>query len=103
MTNKKIIAISFLNALGTAVYVIGIAFLLQNGEKIFGKMNNPLGPAALLMLLVISAAITAALVLGRPILLYLKNRKPEAIKMFFCTLGWLMVITIAIFLSQIVR
>jgi uncharacterized protein (UPF0371 family) len=83
MTNKKIIALSFLNALGTAVYVAGVAFVLQNGQRIFGKADNFFGPTAILMLLVVSASITGTLVLGRPILLYLENLKTEAVKMFF--------------------
>lgn len=104
MTNKKIILISLLNALGTAVYILAIALFFRNIQKIFGnKPDTFLAPLSILLLFVLSAAITAALVLGRPILLYVENQKPEAIKMFFYTIGWLFLITIILFLTQIIK
>jgi len=101
MKNQKSIFISFLNAVGVAVYVIGISFILRNGNQIFGKMDNFLAPVAFLLLFVLSAAITGMLVLGKPLLLYFENRKSEAIKMFFYTIGWLFLITLIILIVQI--
>ncbi len=101
MKNQKTIFISLLNAVGVAVYIIGISFILRNGDKIFGKMDNFLAPVAFLLLFVLSAAITGMLVLGRPLLLYFENRKSEAIKMFFYTIGWLFLITLVVFIAQI--
>ncbi|HTW96676.1 MAG TPA: hypothetical protein VMD74_03425, partial [Candidatus Methylomirabilis sp.] len=63
------------------------------GGKIFGEMKDLLGPITFLLLFVLSAAITGSLALGRPILLFLENRKVEAIKMFLYTIGWLFIIT----------
>lgn len=104
MTNKKILLISFLNALGTAAYVFVIGLFFSNVQKILGnKPDTFLAPVFMLLLFVISAAITAALVLGRPILLYMENRKPEAIKMFFSTLGFLFAIMLLVFLTQIIK
>ncbi|MDD3101535.1 MAG: hypothetical protein PHE59_00070 [Patescibacteria group bacterium] len=101
MKNQKSIFISLLNAIGVAVYVIGISFILRNGDKIFSKMDNFLAPVAFLLLFVLSAAITGMLVLGKPLLLYSENRKSEAIKMFFYTIGWLFLITLITFIVQI--
>ncbi len=101
MKNRKLIFISFLNAFGVAIYVAGVSFVIQNGEKIFGKMDNSLGPVAFLMLFVLSAIITGALVLGRPVILYLENRKADAIKLFFYTTGWLFVMTSGAIAAQI--
>ncbi|MFA5175600.1 MAG: hypothetical protein WC430_04305 [Patescibacteria group bacterium] len=101
MKNQKSIFISLLNAVGVVVYVIGISFILRNGNQIFGKMDNFLAPVAFLLLFVLSAAITGMLVLGKPLLLYFENRKSEAIKMFFYTIGWLFLITLAILIAQI--
>jgi predicted transglutaminase-like protease len=97
MKNSKLIIIGFLGAFGVAIYVAAVSFIMSNGEKIFGKMDNFLGPVAFLLLFVLSAAITGALVLGRPILWYLENRRLEAVKLFLCTLGWLFAITLAVF------
>lgn len=100
MKNLKFVAL--LNALGTGVYVAIIALIMQNGEKIFGKMQNIFGPVSFLLLFVLSATITSSLVLGRPILMYLENRKAEALKLFFYTIGWLFVITAAILILEII-
>ena len=67
-----------------------------NGEKFFGKADNFLMPVAMLLLFVLSAAITGALVLGKPILLYLDNKKEDALKLFGWTLGWLAIIVIIV-------
>jgi hypothetical protein len=98
---KKIVWRSFLNALGTIAYVSVIATLMQNGEKIFGKMDNTTGPIAFLTMFVLSAAVTGSLVLGKPILLYLNNQKTEAIKMFIFTLCWLALAVIILLLSSV--
>ena len=57
----------------------------------------------MLLLFILPAAITGALVLGRPILLYVENHKAEAIKMFFYTVGWLFAIMLIVFLIMIIN
>lgn len=103
MKQPKLIFTGFLDALGVAVYVVVISLILGQGEKIFGMMDNFLGPVALLLLLVLSAAITGALTLGRPILLYLQGLKAEAIKLFLYTLGWLFLMTLLVFALQVLK
>lgn len=100
MKNSKLILWGFLQALGVAVYVSVVALVMQNGEKMFGKMNNFWGPVGFLLLFVLSAAVTGSLTLGRSVLMYLENRKAEAVKLFGFTLGWLFLITLFILLSQ---
>lgn len=97
MKNTKPAGQSFLYALGVVAYVAGIAALLSHGEQIFGKLNNFIGPMVFLLLFVISALITGGLVLGRPVYLYFDNKKREGIELFFWTAGWLIAITVAIF------
>lgn len=98
MRNSKLILLSFLNSLGVTAYISVVTLAMRNGEKIFGKVeNNFLGPIAFLLLFVLSAAITGFLVIGRPVLLYLESRKPEAVKLFLYTIGWLFVLTVAAF------
>ena len=99
---NNIIKHSFINALLTALYVALVAFVMRNGEKWFGKMDNILGPIAFLLLFVVSASITAALVLGRPILWYLSGQKKESIKLFFATLSWLLLFLLTLILIALV-
>jgi hypothetical protein len=94
MNNKKILIWSFLNSLGVLIYVSAIAFLLNNGEKVFGKMMPVWGAVGFLMLFVVSALITGLLVLGRPVYLFLDGFKKEAVKMLIFTVGWMFVITV---------
>jgi hypothetical protein len=98
MPPKKVILHSLLHALGVVVYVVLVALLMTNAEKIFGGMNNIWGPVAMLLLFTVSAAITGLLVLGRPIYLFLNGNKKEGITFLFCTLGWLILLTIIVFI-----
>lgn len=91
---KKLLISSLRNAMGTTVYVVIVSLIILNAEKIFGTMKNILGPVAFLLLFVTSAAITGFLVLGQPIILYLDNKKQEAIKLFVLTVIWLFIFTV---------
>lgn len=87
---NKLIQRSALNALGTVAYVALVATLMRNAQRIFGnKPDTVFAPILILTLFVFSAAITASLVLGKPILMYLNNEKNEAVRLFLYTLGWL--------------
>jgi DMSO/TMAO reductase YedYZ heme-binding membrane subunit len=96
--NRKLCWWSLLSSVAVFIYVIFVVLLMTNSEKIFGKMTGVSGPIALLMLFVCSALITSSLVLGQPIYLYLKREREEAIRAFFYSVGWVFVITIAIFI-----
>lgn len=98
MKKSKLISCGFLNSVGVLVYIALVSFALNNGEKLFGKMPGVQGPVALLMLFVLSAAVTGLLVLGRPIYLYFEGAKTEAVKLLFYTVGWLFALTVLIFL-----
>ena len=82
-----LVKISFLNALGTIAYIVVIVLIMFNLNK--GGDDTIYAPILALMLLVLSAAITGGLVLGRPVMLYLGGQKSEAIKLFVYTVGWL--------------
>ena len=94
-----------LHALGHAILVLlytsGVAWVLFNGQRLFGKVTSFWGPLAVLMLFVVSAAIVGTLVLGRPILLYLDGKKDEALRFFGWTVGWLVVLTLVIFMVRL--
>ncbi len=81
MKNSKLVFYALADSLGVFLYVSAVSWFLFNAEKIFGKIQNFWGPAAMLLLLILSATITGSLVLGRPIYLYLKGLKTESIKL----------------------
>lgn len=102
MKNSKIVLYGLLHALGVLVYVLLVAWIMFNGQRFFGQMDGFLGPAAMLMLFVLSAAITGALVFGRPALMYLNGQKTEAVDFLLYTLAWLLAVTLAVFLSLMI-
>lgn len=91
---------SFTNALGVAVYCSLVAYIMQNGERLFGKMQNFWGPLSFLMLFVLSAAIVGSLVFGKPVVLYLEGKKNEAIKLLGYTVLWLFLGTLLLLIIQ---
>lgn len=97
MKKSNLILNSFLQATGVAGYIVLVSLIMNNAQRIFGKMDNFFGPVAFLLLFVLSATITGSLTLGRSVILYLENRKTEAIKLFLYTVGWLFLITITVF------
>ena len=100
---KNLMISSLRNALGTTVYVVIVSLIILNAEKIFGTMKNIIGPIAFLLLFVTSAAITGFLVLGQPIMLYVDDKRQEAVKLFVFTVAWLIVFTIIALALNLLR
>lgn len=96
-TLKFLIGEGFLSAAGTYIYILLVAGLMNYGEQLFGKVDKFWGPAVFLLLFVLSAAITGALILGKPVVLYLNDLKKNAIQLFFCNLAWLFVFVVLTF------
>lgn len=96
MKDSKVIQYALVNSLSTFVYIMWVVLVMNNGERIFGKMQNVWGPIAFLLLFVTSATITGALVLGRPIYLFVTGAKAESLKLFLYTVGCLLAITVVI-------
>ena len=96
---KKIIQQSFLLALGEAGYIFLVALLMFGVQKFFGDKPDPpiIAPIAFLLLFVLSAAISGALILGKPLMLYLDGQKKEALQLFGFILAWLAVFLIVAF------
>ena len=90
----------FVRSLGHALLAFAYIFCIALGLKITSKnafANVPefFAPIIMLSLLVLSAAIMAILVFGKPVLLYLDNKKKESLVMIFYTVGWLAAILLA--------
>lgn len=97
--NKKIIQQAFILALGEGIYIALVALLMFAVQKWFGAKPDPviIAPMAFLLLFVISAAISGALILGKPIMLYLDGQKKDALQLFSLTLLWLILFLIIAF------
>jgi len=91
MSCKKITIQALLQASLATLYILLVATFFYYANDVFGQEDTFVTPVAFLLLFVLSAAIMGALVLGRPILMYLDNQKKESIKLFGFTLVWLFV------------
>lgn len=97
---KDILKYACINSLLTAGYIWLVASFLFYGPQYFdfaGKPDTVFAPIMILMLFVFSAAITATLVMGRPVLWYLDGKKREAVSLFLYTLAAFFVIMLSAF------
>ncbi|MEN9524125.1 MAG: hypothetical protein RL536_194 [Candidatus Parcubacteria bacterium] len=84
---KSITKQALTNGILTGLYIISVGLFMSHTKDIFGPEDNFFIPIALLLLLVFSASICGALVLGTPILWYLDGKKNEAVKLFGVTIS----------------
>ena len=103
MKQSEYILKSLASAVGTFAYIAAVAWLGFNSQTIFGKVDGFLAPLFALLLFVVSACITGALVLGKPIQLYLSGLKREGIVLFAATVAWLVLFLMAIIIVLLVR
>lgn len=97
---KELVKYSFLMAVGELVYIFLVVLFMRNAQEILGNDQNIVSTMTFLLVVVLSASISGGLVLGKPIMLYLDNKKKEALTLFGFTLGWfLLFIIIAIIIS----
>jgi len=96
MRNAQLIAHACGHAVLVCGYTSGVAWILFNGQRLFGRAPTFLIPFAVLLLFVLSATIVGTLVLGRPALLYFNGKKHEALRFFGYTVGWLVIFTIVV-------
>lgn len=93
--NKELLFKSFRNTTGAAVYIFLVSQIMQNGDKIFGEIENILiGPFVFLLLFSLSAAVVGSLILGLSLLLFLDNKKKESIQAAIYSISWLGLYTV---------
>lgn len=92
--NKRLLKYSLIHALLAYAYIICIALFFRVPEKMFKNVPIFFGPIIMLSLFVLSAAVMAILIFGKPVLLYLDNQKKDALTMLFYTIGCLATIFI---------
>ncbi len=87
--NLSLPFLGFLQATGLLIYVTLVALFMSNANQIFGKTDNSFfGPIAFLLLFIISATISATIVLARAGYLFWEKRYQEAFTLLGWTLGW---------------
>lgn len=101
--NPKTIA--FVQAGGLTIYVSLVALFMQNAESWFGPQPDSkiLGTMVFLLIFVLSALISASIMLGYPIMLFFKGKRKTAFKILFQSIGWLAVFLITIVLITIAK
>jgi len=98
MIEKSLVFRAFVHALAVLVYIMFVGYIMRYGEKIFGNTTpNFVGPVAFLLLFVVSATVTASLVFGRPVLMYMDGMKKDALRLFLYTLAWMVLFLGVIF------
>ena len=101
---KKLFKLGFLCALGEGVYIFLVALLIRNLERILGNTpDNILAPITMLLLFVLSASVSGALILGKPILMYLDGKKKEAVQLLGFSILWLFIFFLVSLATLIAR
>lgn len=100
---KTIYSRSLIHSIILVLYISVVSTIMSNGDKLFGEMQGFLAPVAFLLLFTLSALITGALILGKPLMLYLDGKKKEAIFMLLSSIGWLAAFTVIAMLVLIIK
>lgn len=92
--DKIVFKRAIINALAIAAYVTAVGVFMFNANDVFGKEDNFLTPVVVLLLLVLSAAVTGSLLLGQPAMWYADGKKKEALQLLGTTIASLAVLTL---------
>lgn len=92
--DKRIFKRAVVNSLATTLYVTVVGLFMSHADSIFGKQDKTLTPVVVLMLLVLSAAVTGSLVFGQPAMWYVDGKKKEALQLLGVTLACFAVLTL---------
>lgn len=100
--NPKLIA--FVQAVGLTVYVSLVALFFQSLQRWFGSQKDDpiLSPMIFLLFFIISALISASIMLAYPVLLFFKGKRKTAIKIVLQSVGWLIVFLVAILIFMFI-
>ena len=99
---KEIIKNALINAGLAASYIMLVAVLVLGPKSLLNRIGNEedtiLSPIIFLLLLVISVAVMAVTIFGRPVMWYLDEKKKEAVNLLGYTIG-ILVFIFAFFIS----
>jgi hypothetical protein len=92
----------FLNALAALGYIILIVLAIFYGGPAIGPKDTIFIPMAMLSLFVFSAATMGYIVLYQPIVMFLEDKKVEAVNLFLKTIGALGCFMVILFALQFI-
>ncbi len=86
-----------LQAIVITAYISVVSLVMNNAERIFGKMDDVIGPITFLTMFATSALICGLLVIKKPYELFFDGKKKEAINVVVYTAASLFVILLILF------
>jgi hypothetical protein len=87
-TQKKLITYALASTIGEIAYISFVVLaIFLNSDKFFKNTLGAFNVIVFLMLIIFSMAVTAALIFGKPALLYVNGKKQESLELFGLTLG----------------
>ncbi len=92
MKEPKVVWHSLGHSVLVLLYVTLVGTVMRHANQWFPH-DNSWTPVAVLMLFVLSAAITGTLVVGKPALMYMEGKRKEALQFFGFTVMWLAILT----------
>lgn len=99
---RKLLIKSFRNTTITAIYILIVSQIMQNGDILFGKNSNILGPLVMLLLFSLSAAVVGGLTFGESVILLIDGKKRNGILSAIYSVGWLGIYTLIGILALII-
>ena len=87
---------ALVNAALTTLYIVAVGCFMYYGSLVkIGRSNIILVPITLLLLFVMSAAITGFLIFGKPAQMYIDGKKKEALSLLMQTLTFFSINTLS--------
>ncbi|MBF8267252.1 MAG: hypothetical protein HW388_760 [Dehalococcoidia bacterium] len=105
MSRKRIVLLGLAQAMGVFLYVILVVLFINNLDRIAGlppeneQTNSSMQAVGILLLFIISACVSGALVLGYPAILALRQRIREASLLVASTVAWLVLLLVMIVIA----
>lgn len=87
---KNIYKTSFWYSFVATAYIILVGIFMRYANDIFGKENSVIGIVAVLILFSLSALVVGGLLVGKPVMFYLENKKKEAISILIANALWML-------------
>lgn len=102
MKDAKIATQGLVNAALAFGYIAVVATMMYNARWIFGDgEDSVLAPIGFLLLFVVSAAVMAMLIFGKPVMLYVDGKKREGVMLLGYTVGSLAAIAVIFFAALV--
>jgi len=103
MNKHPLVITTFRNTAGAIAYIFLVSQIMNSGELLFGNSaNSYIGPFAILLLFVLSAAVVGGLLFSQAIYLFFEGKRKDSIKSAIYSIGWLFSITSVIFACLII-